>query len=328
MHHSRWKGDHYQAGLQYGKRLLENDVILSHKIKVSKERENYASLCIPLYEKYYPETIQEIKGVAEGLQIPFMSNASFLLSMYAYTNANHCSCIAVSTPQCLMLGRNSDFLVEIEKICDSPYYQLDNVYAFIGHTTAWSQIEDGMNEHGLAVGLTLLYPTCIAPGFNAGMLVRYLLEKCQTTQQAITALKMLPIGSAQTITLGDKTGDIAVVECNCHHVIVRFPEKGIIFTTNHYISKELQSYQYKGKDDIHTHERYETLMHFSQIEKNYSIENMQALLSGKYGFMCQYDRKKGMDTIWSCIYDLKNQEIIRVEGNPNRKRYQKEKRIK
>ena len=36
--------------------------------------------------------------------------------------------------------------------------------------------------------------------------------------------------------------------------------------------------------------------------------------SGKYGFMCQYDRKTDADTAWSVIYDIKNNEIFRVEG--------------
>lgn len=327
MYHSRWKETHYQAGFQYGNRLLKNGVVLLQQMKVSKEREEYAIQCIPIYKKHYPEILQEIKGMADGMHVSFMTIASFLLSMYAYTYDTHCSCIAISSPQCLLLGRNSDFLVDIEKLCDSPYYQLDGTYAFIGHTTAWSEMEDGVNEWGLAVGLTLLYPTHILPGINAGMLVRYLLEKCQTTKEAIQALKRLPIGSAQTITLADKTGEIAVVECNCDCLIVRWPQKGIIFTTNHYISQELQSYQYQCEDDIHSHERYQTLESFVKIKNNEKIENVQALLSGKYGFMCQYDRKKGMDTIWSCVYDLKDFEIMRVEGNSSRKKYQIDKRL-
>ena len=37
--------------------------------------------------------------------------------------------------------------------------------------------------------------------------------------------------------------------------------------------------------------------------------------------MCQYDRKTDTDTVWSVIYDIKNNEVFRVEGNPKRKRY-------
>lgn len=248
-------------------------------------------------------------------------------SMYAYTYDNHCSCIAISTPDCILLGRNSDFLVEIEKVCDSAYYQLDHVYSFIGHTTAWSEMEDGMNEHGLAVGLTLLYPTKIKAGFHAGMLVRYILEKCKTTKEAIEVLHRLPIGSSQTMTLVDCYGDIAIVECNCDKVVVRNNHQ-VLFTTNHYISPSLQTYQYLGKDDIHSHERYETFMNFVRDKKKYSVDTVQELLSGKYGFMCQYDRRLGMDTVWSCVYDVKEKRIFRAEGNPSRKKYQIEKRGK
>lgn len=150
--------------------------------------------------------------------------------------------------------------------------------------------------------------------------------KMSNNKRSNTSIKKITNCSAQTITLADKTGEIAVVECNCDCLIVRWPQKGIIFTTNHYISQELQSYQYQCEDDIHSHERYQTLESFVKIKNNEKIENVQALLSGKYGFMCQYDRKKE-DTIWSCVYDLKDFEIMRVEGNSSRKKYQIDKRL-
>ena len=44
--------------------------------------------------------------------------------------------------------------------------------------------------------------------------------------------------------------------------------------------------------------------------------------------MCQYDRRKGADTVWSVVYDIKNKKIYRVEGNPSRKQYQEDHRFK
>lgn len=52
------------------------------------------------------------------------------------------------------------------------------------------------------------------------------------------------------------------------------------------------------------------------------------LLGGKFGFMCQYDRKKNADTVWSVIYDLSEKRIYRVEGNPGRKVYKEDLRFK
>ena len=42
------------------------------------------------------------------------------------------------------------------------------------------------------------------------------------------------------------------------------------------------------------------------------------LLTGKKGFLCQYDRATGKDTVWSVVYDLKRRRIYRAEGNPSR----------
>lgn len=61
-----------------------------------------------------------------------------------------------------IFGRNSDFLVSIEKSYMNCLYQLSGVYAFNGNTTAFIQMEDGMNEYGLAIGLTFIYPLILS----------------------------------------------------------------------------------------------------------------------------------------------------------------------
>ena len=58
-----------------------------------------------------------------------------------------------------------------------------------------------------------------------------------------------------------------------------------------------------------------------------NIDNAKELLSGKDGFLCQYDRKTGKDTVWSVIYDLKKKQIYQVNGNPGRKKFNKDDRF-
>src|SRR3712207_8456328 len=45
------------------------------------------------------------------------------------------------------------------------------------------------------------------------------------------------------------------------------------------------------------------------------------LLSGKYGFMCQY-RKIKFETIWSTIFDIVTPNMFLAEGNPEYVEYQ------
>ena len=46
-------------------------------------------------------------------------------------------------------------------------------------------MEDGINEYGLAIGLTAVYPTVKQLGLNAGMMLRLFLEKCKTVDEVI-----------------------------------------------------------------------------------------------------------------------------------------------
>ena len=45
------------------------------------------------------------------------------------------------------------------------------------------------------------------------------------------------------------------------------------------------------------------------------------VLKGEYGFICQYDRRTGKDTVWSVVYDVKERKIYRCEGNPSRRKF-------
>ncbi|WP_330637400.1 C45 family peptidase [Enterocloster lavalensis] len=164
-----------------------------------------------------------------------------------------------------------------------------------------------------------MYPTKIAPGFNAGMLVRYVLERCRTVEEAIEAIRELPVGSAQAITLADRSGAAAVVECNCDsQEVIRPGDGGAVFSANHFVSRALTPYQAQLEDTVHSHERYETMERAFAQRKTWTAGQIQSLLAGEMGFMCQYDRSLGMDTVWSSLYDLKNDVILRAEGNPAR----------
>ena len=67
--------------------------------------------------------------------------------MYCFEFNNHCICLAVNDKNSIFLGRNSDFLVSLEKLYMNCLYNLDNVYAFNGNTTAFIEMEDGINEY-------------------------------------------------------------------------------------------------------------------------------------------------------------------------------------
>ena len=84
MYHGRFKKSHYEAGFNWGRLLYNNGKIISnnHTFKITEERKKFAKKCLPIYEKYYPEILEEIRGLAIGQNSSYEDFYTFLLSMY------------------------------------------------------------------------------------------------------------------------------------------------------------------------------------------------------------------------------------------------------
>lgn len=333
MYHAHFHGKHDEIGYQYGVSLAKHGkYLLDHvPFPVTRERRDFARSCVPVYQEFFPEILEEIRGLAEGQRCDPDALQAVLFSMYAIPPACNCSCFAIAGGGEILLCRNSDFLTELERQNTNVIYRFTgNSCDFTGNTTAFVEMEDGVNEYGLAVGLTSVYPVAIKPGFNAGMLLRFFLEKCRTTEEVIAGIRRLPIGSAQTITVADAGGKTAVIECNSEKITVLYPskEQPFVCATNVFHSGEMLGLQNLEIDNWQAEERYRTLIQtLGNPGGKRDLLFAKDLLSGKTGFLCQYDRTTGKDTVWSVIYDLKEKAIYRVEGNPGRKGFVKDERF-
>lgn len=329
MYHGRFKGSHYNAGFKYGSMLKRHGVVFNFcpTFTIDDKRIEYGIACRNEINNYYPEVIEEIKGFAEGNGCDFDFLSTMILTMYAYDCNNHCSCFAYNDGNSTVFGRNSDFLVSIEKLYMNVIYQLDGVFAFNGNTTAFVEMEDGVNEYGFACGLTFIPVKKVKPGFNAGILVRYLLEKCKTVDEALGEINRLPIASGSTLTMADASGNIVTIELSSEDINVIHPTDYYVFATNVFVSDKMKKLNVEEFDNWKAEERYKTMNDFFSKNKP-TIESCKKLLGGEYGFMCQYDRKKNADTVWSVIYNLTEKKIYRVEGNPGRKQFKEDLRFK
>ncbi|HEY6398705.1 MAG TPA: C45 family peptidase, partial [Solirubrobacteraceae bacterium] len=66
---------------------------------------------------------------------------------------------------------------------------------------------DGINDSGLAVSLTFGGRRDVGDGFAISLVVRYLLETCETVAQARAALARIPVHAPQNVTLLDRSGE-------------------------------------------------------------------------------------------------------------------------
>jgi len=74
--------------------------------------------------------------------------------------------------------------------------------------------------------------------------------------------------------------------------------------------------------------RYETVSTTLQTPGTaLGLQECEEILAGRHGFICQYNRASGFDTLWSMVVDLNRLEIHFAEGNPGRVKYKPETRL-
>ena len=333
MNHALFHGSHREIGAYFGAVLAEQGFFLLENVPfpITSARRQFARACLPLYQAHFPEILAEIQGAAQSQRCAAADLQAVLFSMYALPPSCACSCFAVLNQGQALMGRNSDFLAALESQALNALYRFSgDSFDFMGNTTSFLQMEDGVNQWGLAAGLTSVAPVDVRPGLNGGMLVRFVLEKCRDTRQALFALRQLPIASAQTILLADRQGQIALVECSAQGMETIRPTalRPYLWATNAFHSAKMASFQGPQEELWQSERRFQTLERaLAGRTTEPDLRFAQNLLAGQYGFLCQYDPASGCDTLWSALYDLGGKTLWRAEGNPSRRRFEQDARF-
>lgn len=156
-------------------------------------------------------------------------DAARFLSLYCPPpSIRGCTQAVASSGDGLALVRNYDFAPNLS----------DGVVL----RSAWSGVDviamsdcligalDGMNEHGLVASLAFGGDRSVGEGFGAPMVVRAVLEGCETVNDAIRMLRTTPVHMAYTLTLLDRAGAHATVHLRPDHEAEVTPDA---VATNH-----------------------------------------------------------------------------------------------
>lgn len=342
MYHLRLKGDHYEMGVKRGKIFKRCQI--SFPLQLDEFQIEHGKQSESILRKFFPEVCEEIRGVSDTIGADYLHFASWMLCMGCcmYNLENNipvevrgCTAFAYSQGSRMIYGRNNDLPPFLREGCKSEIYAPKNGNRFNITTSSFINGEEGLNEHGLAVAMTFVMTDLkkIQAGFNSCFIVRYLLEKADNTEQAISLLRDLPIASNCNILLADKDGRMAVVECTPSLKNIReaetFDNGRIVCTVNSFTSDEMKPYDDANGNDYDSCKRYRVVIDsFSSghIGNDY-VETTKQLLRGDYGFMCQYDNEPDFETVWSSIFDLERLVICRAEGDPRKKKFVTDNRL-
>ena len=342
MYRLRLKGGHYEMGVKRGKVFGRSRI--TFPLHLDNFQLEHGKQSEEILRKFFPEVCEEMKGVSDTIGADYLQFASWMLCMGCCmynlednvpVEVRGCTAFAYSKDGKLMYGRNNDLPPYLRDGCKSEIYAPENGNRFHITTSSFINGEEGLNEHGLAVAMTFVMTGLkkIQAGFNSCFIVRYLLEKANTTEQAITLLSDLPIASNCNILLADKGGRMAVAECTPTVKNIREAEKfddgKIVCTVNSFISEQMKPYDDANGNDYDSCKRYKVVMDSfsSGLLRGDYVETTKQLLRGGYGFMCQYDNEPDFETVWSSIFDLRSLAIYRAEGDPRKKKFVSDNRL-
>lgn len=341
MYHPRFSGNHYEMGRKMGNIFKTNNAQFS--IKLDSFQTKHGKECAELLKKHFPEAAEEIQGVTDTIGFDNDVFTSWMMCMGSCLDINNADCVEVRGCTAFSFthhdqiyhARNNDLPPFLKDISKSVYYRPQNGNSFIMNTSSFINGEEGINNCGLVVAMTFVHPKLdeIKPGINSVFLVRYILEKCKTVDEGIRILRELPMASSCNILLTGRSGKMVVVECNPLKIHVRYPEtsktgEGFIITVNHFTSREMWNHDASNRNVYLSEDRYQTAYNaLMNIDCSDGVEHAKNILSGKHGFICQYDKQSNFDTIWSSVFDISNKKMYRAEGNPSRIKFKEDRRF-
>jgi predicted choloylglycine hydrolase len=330
MFHSIVKGSYYEMGYRYGTILFKHGFKVSEqtseKLKFGRESEKEV-------KRVFPEILEETQGFADACHTSYEQLSTFLMSIGAFKVEPTCSVFAAFNGSDVVFGRNYDFFYSFKKYTESYLTCPKDGYISLGHSDIFIGREDGVNEKGLAIAMTGIAEKTIKPGVNFPIIIRCVLDKCASAEQATKTFSDAHFSTTSSYLLADREGNMTVVEASPERVRVRRPENdnNFIVCTNHFVHPEMQvmeDQKERSASNWDTIPRYTTICDaLKHLKGKIDVESAKKILANHSGYVCSHQEKIKLGTIWSIIATLEQPQLFRAEGHPCRTKYKQDLRL-
>ncbi len=295
--------------------------------KISESKREFVIECSRAVEKHAPGLLDEIEAASNTAGWKF---DSLLADALAYDYHGQCTVLAVSHEETAgglpLFGRNHDWLMSIlpySIILDSNPTGFMRSLQFI-ETPGISA--GGINEAGLALGVTLVVRNTITPrpGIAANVAARWILDHFAATGEAVGYLQAIPHISGYTTLIADAEGTMARVEVSPDKVVIGAPEDGLILATTHYLCEEMQEYENLMLDFEWTYERERRVRDWYRERRGkIGLKDVQDVLcSHEYGVCCHWlEEGEDAGTTWSWVASLGARKLHASLGPPCERGY-------
>ncbi|MBN1201071.1 MAG: hypothetical protein JXJ20_04370 [Anaerolineae bacterium] len=318
MYMYRLEGTYREIGAEYGALLRDNRVSLPH---VSQTRLKFARQCERHVQEHIPELLDEIEGMAEGSGYDLERLKMAALAPRARPG---CSVVAVAGQHTAdgktLVGRNHDWypsLLGYVAFCET---HPQGAVASLGCNNMLVGRPDGINAAGVAVAITAVEGGRDYPGIMFTLAARAVLDRCHSTEEAVTLLQGIRHARAINFLVADAGGDIAVIEAAPRCVHVMRPKNGFAAVTNQFQSDEMARYEYVRRRPPNSYRRLCILREwFAARQAPVTEQAVQAVLRAPYprGLCVKPTAgRKGIRTVWSWSAELGTGSLDFAGGSP------------
>ncbi|MFS0749337.1 C45 family autoproteolytic acyltransferase/hydolase [Oceanobacillus sp. 1P07AA] len=257
------RGSAFNIGYYMGQKLKNKTIIgvYKEKMKPAIDIQQMESV----FSAFAPHLIEELKGISEGLEISY-KEAAAIFSGYDIPKMDAMGCSATITNDYYV--RNYDFT---PLLYDHIFSLVDSevAYATAGFTQQVLGRLDGVNSEGLVMGLHFVSFKEFQTGISAWTAIRMVLDTCSDTDEAVKMLKEIPHAACYNFSIGDRSGNIAVVEASPMQVVVR-ENVSYLTCVNHFQQPEIHK---KNREHIGFSQKRDAFMQDLKYQ-NLSINKM------------------------------------------------------
>ena len=251
------RGSPAELGSQQGSLLKPqlNTLITNYlnRFLHTKNGRVYAKLAMESMRKYIPkEYLEEITEMSKASGVP-LDDILLLHTIIDEPKFPMCSVIIssglASKDKQTIFGRNLDYL----PLGVATYYNMitiyhpDNKKSFASIIwPGFTGVLSGINQDGLAIAMLVsLDGMDSSDGMPSVILLRKIMENAVNIDGAIEIIKSADRSAPINLAMVDANNQSVIAEITHNRVSLRYPEKGLLFSTNWFISSDINP----GKGD-------------------------------------------------------------------------------
>jgi isopenicillin-N N-acyltransferase-like protein len=340
-------GSHYEMGFQYGKACPEISGMLDMTYQLFGGRNKTKSILgkfIPMYlpyiEKYAPEIVEEMKGMADGANVNFQDilflNITYEISVPSVMGG--CTSFAATEEATangeLITGQNLDHIEPWKEYMILLKMKPADGPSILAVTAAGCLSLVGINSAGISININLLRNNNSlepAGGVPTHVILRKLFMSA-ILGETISTIATAEGRSPKNYLVSNSQEGILDIETTTDDMEIQFPERGMLTHANYFKTDRFKSTDIAPLLVPDAYIRSHKLFHL--MERHYgniSVDIMKQLLQDHSNYpnsICRHPDQKAtlpiaqmMKTLVSIINCPKEQKAYIAIGNPCESEY-------